>query len=161
VAIPEEGVPLREEGVKAPILVLGPSSLSQWRLAAELDLAMVAASEDCVQCARSVSRETGKTMRLHLKVDTGMNRIGVRSEPELCRMLDMIAGEPGLKLEGLMTHFAAADEADKAYTNMQNGKFRRYANIVKERGFFADSARSQQRRRARLPGYRLRHGARG
>lgn len=135
VAIPEEAAPLREEGVQAPILVLGPSSLSQWRLAAELSLSMVVASEDCVQCARSVSRETGKTMRLHLKVDTGMNRIGVRSEEELNRMLDMIECEPGLKLEGLMTHFASADEADKAYTDAQNKKFGQYAAIVKQRGF--------------------------
>lgn len=135
VAIPEEGVPLREEGIKTPILVLGPSNLSQWRLAAELDLSMMVASEDCVQCAGIVSRETGKTMKLHLKVDTGMNRIGVRSEEELARMLDMIEAEPGLMLEGLMTHFAVADEADKAYTAMQNEKFQQYAEQVKQRGF--------------------------
>ncbi len=135
VAIPEEAAPLREEGIKNSILVLGPCSLSQWKLAAELDLSMVVASEDCVQCARSVSRETGKTMRLHLKVDTGMNRIGVRTEEELERMLDMIAGEPTLMLEGLMTHFAAADEADKSYTEMQNTRFQRAVEIVRQRGF--------------------------
>jgi len=135
VAIPEEAGPLREEGVTAPILVLGPCSLSQWRLAAELDLHMVVASEDCVQCARTVSRETGKTMKLHLKVDTGMNRIGVRTEEELTRMLDMVSDEPGLMLEGLMTHFAAADEADKAYTEMQNARFQHYTALVRQRGF--------------------------
>lgn len=135
VAIPEEAVPLREEGIASPILVLGPSSLSQWRLAAELNLSMVAASQDCVQCARHVSRETGKAIKLHLKADTGMNRIGVRSGGELGRMLDMIEDEPGLKLEGLMTHFAAADEADKAYTKMQNAKFIMFAEQVKSRGF--------------------------
>ena len=135
VAIPEEAAPLREEGVKTPILVLGPSSLSQWRLASELDLSMVAASEECVQNARCVNRETGKAMRLHLKADTGMNRIGVRSDEELARMLDMIEEEPGLELEGLMTHFAVADEADKAYTGMQNERFRRFIGQVKRRGF--------------------------
>lgn len=135
VAIPEEAAPLRGEGVKAPILVLGPSNLFQWRLAAELSLSMVVASEDCVQSARCVSRETGRTMRLHLKVDTGMNRIGVRSEQELTRMLDMIEGEPGLEMEGLMTHFASADEADKTYTDMQKERFRRFVELVKARGF--------------------------
>jgi|AGTN01.1.fsa_nt_gi alanine racemase len=134
VAIPEEAAPLREEGIKAPILVLGPSNLSQWRLAAELDLSMVVASEDCVQCARCVSRETGKPMRLHLKADTGMNRIGVRSERELDRILDMIESEPGLLLEGLMTHFATADEADKAYTTLQNERFKSFARQVNRRG---------------------------
>ena len=135
VAMPEEAAPLREEGVKAPILVLGPSSLSQWRLAAELDLSMVAASEECVRNARCVSRETGKTMRVHLKADTGMNRIGVRSDEELARMLDMIEGEPGIELEGLMTHFAVADEADKAYTDMQNARFRHFIERAKRCGF--------------------------
>ncbi len=135
VAIPEEAAPLRDEGIEAPILVLGPASISQWRLAAELDLRMVVASEDCVQCARSVSRETGKTMRLHLKVDTGMNRIGVRTEQELLRMLELIAEEPSLELEGLMTHFAAADEADKSYTQMQKARFDECAELVRQRGF--------------------------
>ena len=135
IAIPEEAVPLRDEGIEAPILVLGPSNLSQWRLAAELDLSMVVASEDCVQCARSVSRETGKTMRLHRKVDTGMKRIGVRSAEELDHMLDLIKSEPELKLEGLMTHFAVADETDKAYTNMQNERFKHCVDQVRRRGF--------------------------
>lgn len=135
VAIPEEAAPLREEGIQSSILVLGPSSLSQWRLAAELDLSMVVASEDCVQCACSVSRETGKTLRLHLKADTGMNRIGVRTCEELNRMLDMIEAEPGLELEGLMTHFAAADEADKTYTDTQNERFKSFVRQVKSRGF--------------------------
>jgi alanine racemase len=135
VAIPEEATLLRDAGVEAPILVLGPASLSQWRLAAELDLSMVIASEECLACAKTVHKETGHQMRLHLKVDTGMHRVGVQSLREAKALLDVIAQEEGLLLEGLMTHFAAADEADKTYTDMQNARFQDYVALVRGMGF--------------------------
>ena len=135
VAIPEEAVPLREAGVEEPILVLGPASLSQWRLAAELDLSMIVASEECLNCAKTVHHETEKPIRLHLKVDTGMHRVGVQALEEAKALLDVIAQEDGLLLEGLMTHFAAADEADKTYTEMQNERFRQFITLVHDMGF--------------------------
>lgn len=135
VAIPEEAAALRDEGVEAPILVLGPASLSQWRLAAELSLSMVVASEACMACAKAVRDETGRTMRLHLKVDTGMNRVGIQT-PEMAKaLLETILKEDGLLLEGLMTHFAASDEADKTYTQMQNERFKQYIELAHGMGF--------------------------
>ncbi len=135
VAIPEEGAVLRDEGMEAPILVLGPASLSQWRLAAERNISMVVVSEECIACAKTVRRETSRTMRLHLKVDTGMNRVGVQTLEEARALLEMIAQEDGLFLEGLMTHFAAADEADKTYTQMQNERFGQYIALAHSMGF--------------------------
>ena len=135
VAIPEEASALRDEGVTAPILVLGPASLSQWRLAYELDLSMVVVSPDCLACAQAVHKETGKAMKLHLKVDTGMNRVGVQTPEQAAALLDIIAREDGLLLEGLMTHFATADEADKTYTQMQGERFREYIALAQDRGF--------------------------
>ena len=135
VAIPEEAAPLRDEGIDAPILVLGPSSLWQWRKAAMLDLSMVAVSMDCIENALTVARETGKAMKLHLKVDTGMNRVGIKNKKVLEDVLDVISNEDGLILEGLMSHLAAADEADKTYTQMQNARFSEFADMVKKRGF--------------------------
>ncbi len=135
VAIPEEAEALRDEGIEAPILVLGPASLWQWRKAAELDLRMVVVSMDCIKNALTVFQETGKTMKLHVKVDTGMNRVGIKSPTVLDEVLDAIQKEDGLVLEGLMTHLAAADEADKSYTKMQHERFRFFADSVKKRGF--------------------------
>lgn len=135
VAIPEEAKELRDNSITAPILVMGPSSRWQWEIAQELDLSMVVASMDCVNSAVEASKASGAAMKLHVKVDTGMNRVGVRSVRELEQILDAVEREPLIELEGLMTHFASADAADKTYTNMQNERFVKFIDIVKKRGF--------------------------
>ena len=150
VAIPEEAVQLRDAGITASILVLGPASLSQWRLAAELDLSMVVASQECLACAQVVHREIGRTMRLHLKVDTGMNRVGVQTLDQARALLETIAQEDGLLLEGLMTHFAVADGRTR---RIPNGRTR-FQGTSRWRAAwaFAHRARGQQRRALDCPG---------
>lgn len=135
VAIPEEAAVLREAGIDAPILVLGPSNIWQWEKAAELGISMIVTSGECIKNAAATALKYNKTMKLHLKVDTGMNRVGIKNFEELGEILDRIENSRGLELEGLMTHFAAADEADKAYTVMQNERFKQFIERVKERGF--------------------------
>ncbi len=135
VAIPEEAAVLREEGVSAPILILGPSNRWQWEIAAGLDLSMVVTSGECVKNAAEVADKFKKRIKLHLKVDTGMNRVGIKTFEEMEEILDVIEKSEFLELEGLMTHFAASDEANKAYTLMQNEKFREYIKRANERGF--------------------------
>lgn len=135
VAIPEEAALLREDGVNAPILVLGPANLAQWRKAADIDLSMVIVSYDCVQSAMTVCRERGINMKLHLKVDTGMNRVGIKTLEGAVKILDIIESTPCLELEGLMTHYACADEADKTYTIKQSERFSEFIKLVRSRGF--------------------------
>lgn len=135
VAIPEEAAQLRDEGITAPILVLGPSNLWQWQMAARLNLSMVVVSKECIKNAIAAAREKNVTMKLHLKVDTGMNRVGVKTFEDVASILDAIAHEERLELEGLLTHFAVADEADKKYTEMQNQRFEKYIEQVRRRGF--------------------------
>lgn len=134
VALPEEARELRDNGITAPILVMGPSTTWQWEVASTLNLRMVVASMDCMQSATAVSKAKGVCFKLHVKVDTGMNRVGIRTAAELEQILDAIAKEPSLELEGLMTHFACADEKDKSYTNMQNERFKQFIDIVHKRG---------------------------
>lgn len=135
VAIPEEAAALRDEGITAPILVLGPSNRWQWEIAAGIDLSMVVTSNECAKIAAEIADKLKKNMKLHLKVDTGMNRVGVKTFGEMDEILDIIEGSKFLKLEGLMTHFAAADEADKTYTQMQNEKYKEFITRINERGF--------------------------
>ena len=135
VAIPEEAVALRADGITAAILVLGPSNRAQWRKGAELGLSMVVTSQCCLKNAISAAEEFGKTMKLHLKVDTGMNRVGVKTLEEADALLNIIEKEDALELEGLMTHFATADEADKTYTQQQNEQFKEFIALVNSRGF--------------------------
>ncbi len=135
VAIPEEAAVLRDEGITAPILVLGPSNRWQWEMAAKLDLSMVVASKECVKYAAETADKLKKVIKLHLKADTGMNRVGIRTFEEMREMLDEIEKSELLELEGLMTHFAAADEADKTYTTMQNNRFEEFIRRIKECGY--------------------------
>jgi len=133
-AMPEEARELREAGIKKPVLVLGPSSPWQWEVAAELDLNMVVVSQDCLKSALAAAKKSGKAQKLHIKVDTGMNRVGVRTADELSALLDIIESEPYLELEGLMTHFSCADETDKWYTNMQAERFDEFVSLLRKRG---------------------------
>jgi alanine racemase len=134
VAMPEEAAELRDARITAPILVMGSSSKWQWEIAGGLDISMVVVSMACIENAIAAAKSCGVSFRLHVKVDTGMNRVGIRTAAELEQVLDAIANEPLLELEGLMTHFACADEIDKTYTNMQNKQFEKYIKVIKTRG---------------------------
>ncbi len=133
VAIPEEAMVLRDAGINAPILLLGPSNLWQWERASELDLRLVVVSEQCVKNAIKTYKEKKKRLKLHVKVDTGMNRVGIKDIGEFKEVISLIENNDGLELEGLMTHLAASDEADKSYTKMQNNNFKEFIHIVKEK----------------------------
>ncbi len=122
VATPDEAVELRENGISEPTLVMGPSPLE----AAETFVAMgITAACTDLSFAEALSRAAvnqGKTARLHLKVDTGMGRIGFLPK-EVPGAVDKILHLPGIDLEGIFTHFACADERNPEYTRIQFGRF--------------------------------------
>lgn len=123
VAAVNEGVALRRAGVTAPILVLGftPGDWTEVLLREDLTVTVYD-----LEVARRWSEEAqalGGRVRVHVKVDTGMHRLGVYPEdaPEFVAALARL---PGLEVEGIFTHFSSADEADKGYTEYQLGRFR-------------------------------------
>jgi len=122
VATPDEAVELREKGISEPLLVLGPSP----RDAAEPFVAMdISAACTDLSFAEAMSRAAaalGKTARLHLKVDTGMGRIGFLPK-DVPGTVEKILHLPGIDLEGIFTHFACADESNPEYTRIQFGRF--------------------------------------
>ena len=122
VATPDEAVELREGGINEPILVLGPSP----REAAEEFVASdIAAACTDLSFAEAMSRAAvarGKTARLHIKIDTGMGRIGFLPT-EVPDVAEKISRLPGMDLEGAFTHFACADERNPEYTRMQFSRF--------------------------------------
>lgn len=133
VAIPEEGVELRRAGIGAPIMVLGMLFPEQACAVVEYDLSpAVSSAED----ARYVSREAcdaKKTIPVHIKLDTGMTRTGTDVE-SVVSLARSIAAMPGVRLEGLFTHFAAADEPDKGYTEKQASLFRQAVVLLRASG---------------------------
>jgi alanine racemase len=122
VARAEEGLELRRAGIEAPILVLGLTPAGQLVEAIAGGLSLTVWSEEQVQAASAAARSAGRKASIHIKVDTGMSRIGVR--PETARALVERAAASGLEQEGVYTHFARADEPEAVTTQMQERVFR-------------------------------------
>ncbi len=118
VAAVNEAIPLREAGVTAPILLLGytPPELAETLL--EYDLTVSVYETRAALAFAEAAARVGRPLTVHLKVDTGMHRLGIDppAAPDLCAM---ISETPHLHLEGIYTHFSTADEADKQYTRKQ------------------------------------------
>ncbi len=125
VAIPEEGEALRRAGIKAPILVLGGILT---RAAAEADsehsLTQVVFDAERVHLLNLAGTKTGRPVQVHLGLDTGMGRIGVRTPEEAQELVRLIDSLPGVELTGCFTHMATADEDDRAGTLRQAERFR-------------------------------------
>ncbi|HEY8208018.1 MAG TPA: alanine racemase [Myxococcaceae bacterium] len=118
VALVEEGIELRNAGVRAPILVMGGSYHGGYDVMVECDLTATVFREDHVEALAAAARRAGKTVAAHLKVDTGMGRLGA-SLQELPGLLDRLRRSPQIRLEGLASHLACADVQDSPITRAQ------------------------------------------
>lgn len=132
VAIPEEGVELRESGIEAPILILGGIDPSQAELIFEYELNPCVFSYDMVNILNHQGIKLRKRIGVHVKVDTGMGRIGLKDENEILKFCSYIEGTESLYLEGIFTHFAAADNPDGSYTQFQLQKFNRVLSYLQK-----------------------------
>ncbi|ADL12937.1 alanine racemase [Acetohalobium arabaticum] len=122
VGLPEEGVQLRNAGFEVPIQILGEVLPEQIPLLAKYGLIpTVSKLETAVELER-INAQLESRQKIHLKVDTGMGRLGVKPD-EVVGFAQKLSSFPHLELEGLLTHFATADEADKEYTRQQWQKF--------------------------------------
>ena len=122
VAFLEEGILLRESGIQAPILVLGGIIGNQVPLFLRHDLTLTASSVEKLQQINDTAAEMGIKAKVHLKIDTGMERIGVHyySAPPL---LDMAFRCDCVEIEGIYSHFANADAADLSSARLQLERF--------------------------------------
>ena len=124
VALVGEGIRLRRAGIAAPMLVLSPPAPGEVAVAARWDLAVCVVSPEM---ARALGRAAcGRRVRAHLKVDTGMGRVGVRGPREAVEVARTLASLPGGGLEGVFTHLATAD-SDPAFAADQ---LRRFGEVV-------------------------------
>ena len=122
VALIEEAAVLRKAGITAPILLLSQPRVADIPAVVRYDMRVCVTSSATAEHLAAAAREQGKVVKVHLKVDTGMNRIGVAPEdaPALARD---IAGRPELDLEGIFTHCAVADEPSNPFTDVQLARF--------------------------------------
>ena len=123
VAIPEEGETLRRAGIDAPILVLGGIDEAAADGVAQWSLTQAVFDEARVRALDAAGRRCGRPVKLHIKLDTGMCRIGVRTPEEAAALAQLIDSLPGVVLDGCFTHMATADEDDRAGTLGQLARF--------------------------------------
>lgn len=136
VATVSEARPLREAGVTAPILVFGYTPPWQAREAARLDLRATVFDLDSARALAQAAREQGRIARAHVKVDTGMARLGLRAEdiPAIVAFVRELRAIPGLEVEGVFTHFATADSRDQSYARRQLARFQATLAALAEDG---------------------------
>ena len=134
VATAEEALELRGNGIKKPVLVLGPVPECQYGSMVEQEIRTAVFDLTRAERLSETAVSLGMTARVHIAVDTGMNRIGLRPGREQAQVVKEIAGLPGIVTEGMFTHFARADEADKTSAREQIQAFLDFSQMVKEAG---------------------------
>ncbi len=112
VAIVEEGVELRRAGLTCPILVLGGVEPSAADMVVKADLTQAVFSEEMIRALRASGLKFGRAAKVHLKLETGMNRIGVQTGERVRELVRLIDSMPWVELTGCFTHMATADSED-------------------------------------------------
>ena len=128
-----EAIELRQAGFTVPILLLGLVLPDEARDIVDYDVTQVVCE---LPLAEAISREAvrqHKTAKVHLKVETGMGRIGIRPE-EIGALAAAVKQLPNIEIEGMFSHFAMADSKDKTYTKGQLAKFEQALKAVEEAG---------------------------
>ena len=118
----EEAVVLRRAGVRAPILIFGALSVSDLDGLFEFALTPTISSPAAARAVQAAAAKHAKTIGYHLKIDTGMNRLGFRHD-NLRRTLSDVLASPNLRLEAIFTHFATADEPETPFFDLQRTNF--------------------------------------
>lgn len=134
IALPEEGTELRNAGITKPILCMGGIWAGQESLCIQENLTPVVYRFDVAEALDRAAADAGKTVDIHVKIDTGMGRLGVRCGdlPEFC---DALKRFKNVRVDGLMTHLSSADDQTKHdYTDQQLQRFREALSTVREHG---------------------------
>ncbi|MBI3240871.1 MAG: alanine racemase [Chloroflexi bacterium] len=129
VAFAAEGLALRQAGLKANILVLGYTPPDLATEAIEHDLSLAVYDEEVAKSYSDAARSLNKRARLHVKVDTGMGRLGT-PPTEGATLVRQVKQLPGVEVEGLFTHFASADETDLSFAHEQLARFQRVLSAL-------------------------------
>ena len=135
VATVEEGVALRNAGITLPILCVGACFESSHEDAVRYDITQTLYGADCLDALSRACKRLNKRATVHVKIDSGMARLGVQSEQEMCELLDALKEHPEVELTGAFTHFATSDCLDKSFTDIQAALFDKMLEILKQHGY--------------------------
>lgn len=130
VATPDEALHIRAHFEEPDILILGASPVSFAPYAAQQRIILTAFADDWIQQAASLLVDETLPLRLHIKIDSGMGRIGIRSEQELLELYQTIQSTDNMELDGIFTHFATADEEDTLHFDQQVQFFEKCLAVI-------------------------------
>lgn len=133
VATAEEAHELRTAGMKKPILILGYTFPYCYEQLATEEIRAAVFREDTIGQLQAAAGRTGKKIRVHIKVDTGMSRIGITPDEAGLQFVEKLMQQSRIEIEGIFTHFARADELDKTDAERQLKCFREFVALIKER----------------------------
>ncbi len=134
VACVEEGMELREAGIKKPILILGYTFAEDYPTIIEHDMRPAVFTFEMAQHLSDAAVKMNQTAKIHIKVDTGMGRIGYRDIDEAVPEILKISKLPHIEIEGIFTHFARADETETAPAYVQLEKFQQFISRLEAEG---------------------------
>jgi len=133
-AIVEEAVELREAGITKPILVLGYTASHLYDKVVQYDITQTIFQYETACALNEAAKKAGKTVKIHIKLDTGMSRIGFAVTEESVEEIVKISKLSNLCMEGVFTHFAKADEIDKEATRLQYQQFTEMLERLEQHG---------------------------
>ncbi len=133
VAFLDEAIELREAGIHTPILVLGYTPPDGLSLARKYNVTLSVFSDEVLDALERTA-DPEQPYQIHIKLDTGMGRLGLHDEQLAVTFIRRAIALPGVQVEGLFTHYASADEADVAYTLGQFHKFQKLIERFREEG---------------------------
>lgn len=135
VAFLDEAISLRKAGFSTPILVLGYTSLDTEAIEMAIDygITLTIYSKEAVESIQKLAIQKKKVCRIHLKIDSGMNRIGVRTAEEALQIIAAITSDY-LVLEGIFTHFSDADAIESTFVHDQFNHFMKIVSSIQKKG---------------------------
>jgi len=134
VATIAEGKILRQSEIKNPILVLGNSFMEQIHVAVKHDIDITIGLDESIQNIDNIAKYLGKRARVHLKIDTGMGRVGIRPE-NIKSVINLLNNAENIDLIGVFTHYAEAENPLSNYTKKQLETFSKVVELIKLEGF--------------------------
>lgn len=133
VATADEAEMLIADGRKKPILILGISFPEHYELIVEKEIRPAICEYEAAKALSDIAVRKNKTCHIHIKIDTGMSRIGLQVTEDSADLIAGIAKLPNIEIEGIFTHFAQADEYDKTPTQKQIALFQKMITMLEER----------------------------
>lgn len=134
VAASQEAVALRKNGIKSQILVLGYTDADNYLDMVNYNITQTIFRLDMAKTLSDVAFRMNKKAHIHIKIDTGMGRIGFMPTEASIDIIEAISKLPMIEVDGFFTHFARADEMDKSATDLQIAKWSMFVDLLKERG---------------------------